>query len=59
MVSGGGTEAEIDSDSWHLFVGFRAEHRSHSITLRRPNNYNGVFALFGPAFFRLELTQID
>ncbi len=59
LISGGGAEAEIDSDSWHLFVGFRAEHQTHLITLRRPNNNRGVLATVGPAFFRLELTQID
>jgi hypothetical protein len=59
MISGGGAEAEIDSDSYHLFVGFRAEHQTHLITLRRPNNNRGVLATLGPAFFRLELTRID
>jgi hypothetical protein len=58
-VSGGGTQAEINSADQHLLVGLRAVGQRVSLTLRKPNNANGVLATFGPAFFKLELTQID
>lgn len=59
IISGDGIEAEIASENGHLLVGFRAEHEHQGIMLRQPNNASGISALYGPAFFRLELTKID
>jgi len=52
--------AEINSDNGHLLVAFRADSPLRAIILRHPyNNTSSYGTLYGPGFFKVELTQID